>query len=113
MKGYCECKNRLEDSFYNPGGVHDTFGPVEAYIKKLMKTEIPKIPCNPKDNPNNYEKCYSFEYIKKSKFNNNSNLTLKTNEDEINTNNFSKYEEYIEINFHNSFFILFLLIIIT
>ena len=31
-----------------------------------MKTEIPKIPSNPKDNPTNYEKCYSFEYIKNS-----------------------------------------------
>ena len=31
-----------------------------------MKIEIPKIPCNPKDNPTNYEKCYSFEYIKNS-----------------------------------------------
>jgi hypothetical protein len=31
-----------------------------------MKTEIPKIPSNSKDNPTNYEKCYSFEYIKNS-----------------------------------------------
>ena len=45
----------------------------------------------------------SFEYIKKSKKNNDSNLTLKTSEEEINTNNFSEKEEYIEINFHNSF----------
>ena len=66
LKGYCECKDRIEDQFYNPGGAHDSFGPVEEYIKKLMKTEIPKIPCNPKDNPTNYTKCYSFEYIKNS-----------------------------------------------
>ena len=66
LKGYCECKERIEDQFYNPGGAHDSFGPVEEYIKKLMKTEIPKIPCNPKDNPTNYTKCYSFEYIKNS-----------------------------------------------
>ena len=66
LKGYCESKDRIEDKFYNPGGAHDSFGPVEEYIKKLMKTEIPKIPCNPKDNPTNYEKCYSFEYIKNS-----------------------------------------------
>ena len=66
FKGYCKYKDRIEHIFYNPGGVHDTFGPVKEYIKKLMKTEIPKIPCNPKDNPNNYEKCYSFEYIKNS-----------------------------------------------
>ena len=66
LKDYCECKEKIEDPFYNPGGVHDTFSPVENYIKQLMKTEIPKIPSNSKDNPTNYEKCYSFEYIKNS-----------------------------------------------
>ncbi len=66
LKIYSECKEKIEDPFYNPGGVHVSFNPVEDYIKKLMKTEIPKIPCNPKDNPTNYEKCYSFEYINNS-----------------------------------------------
>ena len=66
FKNYCDCKEKIEDSFYNPGGVHDSFGPVEQYLKQLMKTEIPKIPCNPKDNPTNYQNCYSFEYIKNS-----------------------------------------------
>ena len=66
VKAQYKYKDRLEDPFYNPGGVHVSFGPVEEYIKKLMKTEIPKIPCNPKDNPTNYEKCYSFEYVKNS-----------------------------------------------
>ena len=31
-----------------------------------MKTEIPKIPSDPKDDPTDCEKCYSFEYIKNS-----------------------------------------------
>ena len=66
FKNYCECKEKINDPFYNPGGVHDTFSPVEEYLKQLMKTEIPKIPCNPKGNPTNYENCYSFEYIKNS-----------------------------------------------
>ena len=44
----------------------------------------------------------SFDYIKKSKHNNNSNLSLNTYEEEININNISKKEELIEINFHNS-----------
>ena len=66
FKGYCECKEKIEDPFYNPGGVHDSYSPVESFLESLLKKEIPKIPCNPQGNPTNYEKCYSFEYIKNS-----------------------------------------------
>ena len=59
----CPSKNKLNDDFYNPGGVVDIFNPIMDYIKKFMKTEIKQIPVNMKQNPTNYEKCYSFEYI--------------------------------------------------
>ena len=66
FKKYCECKEKIEHPFYNPGGVTDTFGPVKEFLQKFMKTEIPKIPINSKGNPTSYENCYSFEYIKNS-----------------------------------------------
>ena len=59
----CLNKDKINDSFYNPGGVVDFFNPIMDFLKKFMKTEIPSISCNSKDNPTNYEKCYSFEYI--------------------------------------------------
>ena len=59
----CSSKNKLNDEFYNPGGVVDFFNPIMDFIKKFMKTEIPKIPYDRKESPTNYEKCYSFEYI--------------------------------------------------
>ena len=64
FKECCNCKERINDGFYNPGGVVDFFNPVIDFLKQFMKTEIPKIPCNIKNNPTNYEKCYTFEYIK-------------------------------------------------
>lgn len=64
FKGYCKVKEKIDDSFYNPGGVVDRFEGVRDFLNKFMKTEIPKIPCNCRDNPSNYENCYSFEYIK-------------------------------------------------
>ena len=33
FKGYCQCKEKIEDPFYNPGGVQVSFSPVEDYIK--------------------------------------------------------------------------------
>ena len=54
FKEYCECKEKIEDSFYNPGGVHDSFSPVKSFLQNLLKKEIPKIPCNLQGNPTNY-----------------------------------------------------------
>ena len=54
FKGYCECKEKIEDPFYNPGGVHDSFSPVKSFLQNLLKKEIPKIPCNLQGNPTNY-----------------------------------------------------------
>ena len=33
LKIYSECKEKIEDPFYNPGGLHISFSPVEDYIK--------------------------------------------------------------------------------
>ena len=97
FKNNCISKMKINDDFYNPGGVVDFFNPIMDFIKKFMKTEIPRIPCNSKDNPTSYEKCYSFEYIE-----NGAQLIYPHLYNEIITN--KKIEEN-EINKFNHFLV--------
>ena len=97
FKTNCVSKMKINDDFYNPGGVVDFFNPIMDFIKKFMKTEIPRIPCNSKDNPTSYEKCYSFEYIE-----NGAQLIYPHLYNEIITN---KKIEDSEINKFNHFLV--------
>ena len=105
FKEYCPIKEKIGNEFYNIVEVAYSLPDIEKFLEKYLKIKSSTKIIKEIDKPDNYDECYSFEYIKED-----SQLIYPSiyneiiSNKEINSKEFDSFNNFLNSNFGESIF---------